>query len=164
MSISSRSLANFKGEVKVRRCKGAKNHLIVEAYGHSFVVYQETREVVVQNRTIYSNTNKPVDKAYYERLDYATKFSEVVDSYMRGVRGVLNEERTIESILCDFEKEYLDHLEKKTKESSLMYFAIIGKISSCLVKEDLQVILNKYPAFSHGESIRMALVDLYGGL
>lgn len=125
---------------------------------HNFVVSRETREVVAWN-----GSDKHVDKDYFDRFDKAVEFRAAVYSYLSGLRGVHKKEKTIGTILEPFKHKYLEYLEKKkTNEGTLnMYFAVIGKISSCLLVEDLQLIIDTYPAFSHGESIRAALVGLY---
>lgn len=153
-----------QGRVTVRRAIGSKTHLVVKVCKHNFVVSCETREVVAWNGSDPSNLGKSVDKDYFDRFDKAVEFHAAVYSYLSGLRGVHKKEKTIGTILEPFKHKYLEYLEKKkTKEGTPnMYFAVIGKISSCLLTEDLQLIIDAYPAFSHGESIRMALVNLYG--
>lgn len=155
-----------QGGVIVRRALGDKTHLIVTTCKHNFVVCRETREIVSWSKLNSCVVKQYINKNYFQRLDKTTNFSSVIASYVRGIRGVIEEEKTIKTILEPFKEKYLAFLEKKKAIESTpnMHFSVIGKISCCLVNKDLQVILDTYPAFSHGESIRMALVDLYGGL
>lgn len=99
-----------------------KNHLLVSAYDHRFLVSRETREVVAlvdEYSNLVLTQKKPLDKDYFERLDKAVKFSSLVEMYVRGIRGTVNEEKTVRTILEPFKQTYLIYLGRQKKVYTL---------------------------------------------